>query len=337
MLRAERDGLPSAPRPRRRGPPAAARARAGRRAPVGRPRSGVRRRARLGREGLARARGARARRRRLGAGGRRAFAQRHVRGRRARDRPAPAARRRPRALRRDDADLPGPRGHRRRDRPGRGDALAGRSDADAAQGAGRARTARCGRAAAWRCRPPTARSREELVLSVEAVKTHMRALFDKFEVEDLPHNQKRTRLAELALQAGVVVRSRLAAGEPGEHGGAREAPARRRCGGREARRPRPSPRGPPRAPATSSDSCASNSTSGGSAGRTDACPTVSASLPSSTTTRLRPRPCRGGARSAPSPGPSLAAAACARRRSSFSASSGGRRTKSGRSSVIGYQ
>jgi pSer/pThr/pTyr-binding forkhead associated (FHA) protein len=45
---------------------------------------------------------------------------------------------------------------------------------------------------------------EELVLSVEAVKTHMRALFDKFDVEDLPHNQKRTRLAELALQAGVV-------------------------------------------------------------------------------------------------------------------------------------
>ncbi len=42
------------------------------------------------------------------------------------------------------------------------------------------------------------------MLSVEAVKTHMRALFDKFEVEDLPHNQKRTRLAELALQAGVV-------------------------------------------------------------------------------------------------------------------------------------
>jgi DNA-binding CsgD family transcriptional regulator len=45
---------------------------------------------------------------------------------------------------------------------------------------------------------------EELVLSVEAVKTHMRALFDKFSVEDLPHNQKRTRLAQLALQAGVV-------------------------------------------------------------------------------------------------------------------------------------
>jgi pSer/pThr/pTyr-binding forkhead associated (FHA) protein len=45
---------------------------------------------------------------------------------------------------------------------------------------------------------------DELVLSIEAVKTHMRALFEKFAVEDLPHNQKRARLAELALQAGVL-------------------------------------------------------------------------------------------------------------------------------------
>jgi DNA-binding CsgD family transcriptional regulator len=44
---------------------------------------------------------------------------------------------------------------------------------------------------------------EELVLSVEAVKTHMRALFAKFAVEDLPQNQKRARLAELAKRAGV--------------------------------------------------------------------------------------------------------------------------------------
>jgi hypothetical protein len=45
---------------------------------------------------------------------------------------------------------------------------------------------------------------DELVLSIEAVKTHMRALFDKFDVEDLPHNQKRARLVELALQAGLL-------------------------------------------------------------------------------------------------------------------------------------
>lgn len=45
---------------------------------------------------------------------------------------------------------------------------------------------------------------DELVLSIEAVKTHMRALFAKFGVEDLPHNRKRARLAELALQAGIA-------------------------------------------------------------------------------------------------------------------------------------
>jgi pSer/pThr/pTyr-binding forkhead associated (FHA) protein len=44
----------------------------------------------------------------------------------------------------------------------------------------------------------------ELVLSTEAVKTHMRTLFAKFAVEDLPQNQKRTRLAELAMQAGLA-------------------------------------------------------------------------------------------------------------------------------------
>jgi hypothetical protein len=44
---------------------------------------------------------------------------------------------------------------------------------------------------------------EELVLSTEAVKTHIRALFVKFAVEDLPQNQKRMRLAELARQAGI--------------------------------------------------------------------------------------------------------------------------------------
>lgn len=44
----------------------------------------------------------------------------------------------------------------------------------------------------------------DLVLSVEAIKTHMRTLFAKFAVEDLPQNQKRARLAELAMQAGLV-------------------------------------------------------------------------------------------------------------------------------------
>jgi DNA-binding CsgD family transcriptional regulator len=45
---------------------------------------------------------------------------------------------------------------------------------------------------------------EELVLSVDAVKTHLRALFEKFGVEELPQNQKRVALVERALQSGLV-------------------------------------------------------------------------------------------------------------------------------------
>jgi len=44
----------------------------------------------------------------------------------------------------------------------------------------------------------------ELYLSVDAVKTHLRALFAKFGIEELPQNQKRVRLVELALKSGVV-------------------------------------------------------------------------------------------------------------------------------------
>jgi pSer/pThr/pTyr-binding forkhead associated (FHA) protein len=45
---------------------------------------------------------------------------------------------------------------------------------------------------------------EELFLSVEAVKTHLRALFAKFGVENLPQNQKRAKLIERAFQTGLV-------------------------------------------------------------------------------------------------------------------------------------
>jgi len=45
---------------------------------------------------------------------------------------------------------------------------------------------------------------DELFLSVDAVKTHLRALFAKFGIEDLPQNQKRVRLVELALKGGIV-------------------------------------------------------------------------------------------------------------------------------------
>ena len=44
----------------------------------------------------------------------------------------------------------------------------------------------------------------ELYLSVDGVKTHLRTLFRKFAVPDLPHNQKRLQLAQRALEAGIV-------------------------------------------------------------------------------------------------------------------------------------
>jgi pSer/pThr/pTyr-binding forkhead associated (FHA) protein len=45
---------------------------------------------------------------------------------------------------------------------------------------------------------------EEVFLSVDAVKAHLRALFERFDVGDLPQNQKRIRLAELAIRSGVI-------------------------------------------------------------------------------------------------------------------------------------
>jgi pSer/pThr/pTyr-binding forkhead associated (FHA) protein len=45
---------------------------------------------------------------------------------------------------------------------------------------------------------------DELHLSTEAVKTHIRALFQRLGVEDLPQHHKRVRLVELAFQHGLV-------------------------------------------------------------------------------------------------------------------------------------
>lgn len=50
---------------------------------------------------------------------------------------------------------------------------------------------------------------EELHLSVDAVKTHLRALFEKFGVEDLPQNQKRVALVQRALQTGLITEREL--------------------------------------------------------------------------------------------------------------------------------
>jgi hypothetical protein len=44
---------------------------------------------------------------------------------------------------------------------------------------------------------------KELFLSLDAVKTHLRGLFHKFGIENLPQNQKRSRLAEIALELGL--------------------------------------------------------------------------------------------------------------------------------------
>lgn len=44
----------------------------------------------------------------------------------------------------------------------------------------------------------------ELCLSVDAVKTHLRAVAHRLGIDDLPQNQKRLRTAELAMRWGLV-------------------------------------------------------------------------------------------------------------------------------------
>ena len=44
----------------------------------------------------------------------------------------------------------------------------------------------------------------EVFLSVDAVKAHLRALYRKFGVEPLPHNQKRARLVELVMEGELI-------------------------------------------------------------------------------------------------------------------------------------
>ncbi len=45
---------------------------------------------------------------------------------------------------------------------------------------------------------------EELFLSLDAVKMHLRRLFAAFELSDIPQNEKRARLAECVLQFGII-------------------------------------------------------------------------------------------------------------------------------------
>ncbi|HUR84917.1 MAG TPA: FHA domain-containing protein [Solirubrobacteraceae bacterium] len=53
--------------------------------------------------------------------------------------------------------------------------------------------------------PPSNRQiADELVIGIETVKTHMRALFDAFALGELPQHQKRAALAQRALESGLV-------------------------------------------------------------------------------------------------------------------------------------
>ena len=54
-------------------------------------------------------------------------------------------------------------------------------------------------------RPPTNQEiADELFVTVEAVKSHLRVLYEKAGLEKLPQSEKRVRLVEHALQAGLV-------------------------------------------------------------------------------------------------------------------------------------
>ena len=56
-----------------------------------------------------------------------------------------------------------------------------------------------------RVSPPTNKEiGAAIYLSERAVKSHLRALFQAFGIDDLPQNAKRTRLVDLAIQHGLV-------------------------------------------------------------------------------------------------------------------------------------
>jgi DNA-binding NarL/FixJ family response regulator len=45
---------------------------------------------------------------------------------------------------------------------------------------------------------------DQVFLSVDAVKAHLRVLFDRFGLSDLPQNEKRARLAAMILAGGAL-------------------------------------------------------------------------------------------------------------------------------------
>jgi DNA-binding CsgD family transcriptional regulator len=52
---------------------------------------------------------------------------------------------------------------------------------------------------------------DELFLSIPAVKTHLRSLFERFGLGNLPQNEKRARLVQVALDCGAVTSAELVA------------------------------------------------------------------------------------------------------------------------------
>ena len=135
---------------------------------------------------------------------RRALAQRLVLEWRPRRGPTAARRRRRAALRLDDRRLSRPLpiaelGNRGGPRRGRGAEL---SDTQRRILVALCRPFRDGNQYAT---PATNQQvADEVFLSLDAVKGHLRALFEKFGIADLPQNQKRVRLVELALRNGVI-------------------------------------------------------------------------------------------------------------------------------------
>ena len=70
--------------------------------------------------------------------------------------------------------------------------------------------------------PPSNREiADELVVSVETVKSHLHALFELFEVEDMPQNRKRSELVRRAFQRGAADRAGVAHGSGAANGSAR--------------------------------------------------------------------------------------------------------------------
>jgi DNA-binding NarL/FixJ family response regulator len=52
---------------------------------------------------------------------------------------------------------------------------------------------------------------DECVLSIDGVKSHLKELYNRFGMDDVPQNDKRSELARRALETGVVTEREVAA------------------------------------------------------------------------------------------------------------------------------